>query len=158
MKGTAGNGGTGLKSSSAVLAAGLLHAFIAGAAFGAGWTPCIGPILTAILLMAARSGAGAVAVFYLAVYSLGFAIPFLLAAVFFDFFIKSGRRLHSYLPLIRRISGILLIVIGLTILTGRYSALNVLIQRWIFSYIVWADGRAFPFELFARLLAWLQTF
>ena len=110
---------------------GLPAAFFAGAAFGAGWTPCIGPVLTGILLIAGQSGQTAKAVFYLTLYSAGLALPFLLAAFFFDFFLKHTSRLRFHLPLIRRISGILLVVIGIMILTGRYSALNILVQKWI---------------------------
>ncbi|MDR0496524.1 MAG: cytochrome c biogenesis protein CcdA [Treponema sp.] len=138
--------------------ANIAAAFAAGAAFGAGWTPCIGPILTAILLMAGQSGKTGAAVFYLAVYSAGLALPFILAAVFFDSFLKHGARLRLHLPLIRRISGILLCVIGLMILTGQYSALNILIQKSIFSYIDWAETKALPFRLLANALAWNQKF
>ena len=111
------------------LVRGPIFAFVAGAAFGAGWTPCIGPILAGILLMAGQIGKTASAVFYLAVYSAGLALPFLLAAIFFDFFLKHGSRFRSHLPLIRRISGVLLIIIGLAILSGQYSALNILLQK-----------------------------
>ena len=137
---------------------GVPAAFLAGAAFGVGWTPCIGPILTAILLMAGQSGKTAMAVFYLAVYSAGLALPFLLAALFFDSFLKQASRFRSHLPLIRRISGVLLIVIGIMILSGRYSALNILIQKSIFGYINWAETKALPFRLVANVLAWIQGF
>ena len=132
--------------------------FIAGAAFAAGWTPCIGPILTSILLLAGQSGKTGTAVVYLAVYSAGLALPFLLVALFFDTFLKNAARFRSHLPLIKRISGALLIIIGLMILTGRYSALNILIQKMIFGYIDWAQAKAFPFRLLAQWLAWLQSF
>jgi len=135
-----------------------LAAFIAGAAFGTGWTPCIGPILTGVLLMAAQSGRTGVAAFYLAVYSAGLAVPFLLAALFLDFFIERGSALRKHLPLIRRVSGILLIVIGLMILAGRFSALNILIQKATLSYIYWAEDKVLPFRLLANALSWLQNF
>ena len=137
---------------------GMPAAFVAGAAFGAGWTPCIGPILTGILLMSGQSGKIGSAIFYLAVYSAGLALPFLLAALFFDSFLKHGSRFRKHLPLIRRISGALLVVIGIMILTGRYSAMNILIQKHIFGYIRWADGRALPFRLLADALSWIQKF
>jgi cytochrome c-type biogenesis protein len=133
-------------------------AFVAGAAFGVGWTPCIGPILTAILLMAAQSGKTGIAVFHLAVYSAGLALPFLLAALFFDSFLKNVSRLRSHLTIIKCVSGILLVIIGIMILTGQYSALNILIQKWIFGYINWAETKALPFRLLAGALAWLQKF
>ena len=137
---------------------GVFKAFAAGAAFGAGWTPCIGPILTAILLMAGQSGKTAPAVFYLAVYSSGLAFPFILAAVFFDSFLKRISGLRAHLPLIKKISGVLLICIGILILTGRYSALNILIQKSIFSYINWAETKALPFRYLANVLKWIQGF
>jgi len=137
---------------------GVLTAFIAGAAFAVGWTPCIGPILTSILLMAGHSGSTALAAGYLALYSAGLALPFLLAAVFFDKFLKYGPRFRSVMPLVRRVSGILLIIIGIMILTGHFSALNILIQNQIFVYINWAETQALPFRLLADLLSWLQNF
>ena len=133
-------------------------AFIAGAAFATGWTPCIGPILTGILFMASQSGKTGIAAFYLAVYSAGLALPFLLAAVFFDSFLKHASRLRSHLPLIRRISGILLIIMGIMILSGRYSMLNGLIQKSVLGYINWAETQALPFRLLANALAWVQSF
>jgi cytochrome c-type biogenesis protein len=137
---------------------GILGAFFAGAAFAAGWTPCIGPLLTGILLMAAQSGRAGTAALYLAVYSAGLALPFLGTAVFFDFFLARAAKLRAQLLLIRRISGILLIIIGLLILTGRYTALNALIQRGQFRFIQWAavEGRAPPFQILGRWLSWLQ--
>jgi len=137
---------------------GIPTAFIAGAAFGTGWTPCIGPILTGVLLMASQGGKTGIAVFYLAVYSAGLAMPFLLAALFLDFFIERGSGLRKHLLLIRRISGILLIIIGLMILAGRFSALNILIQKATLSYIYWAEDKAFLFRLLANALSWLQSF
>jgi len=137
---------------------GLPAAFIAGAAFGTGWTPCIGPILTAILLMAGQGGKTGTAVFYLLVYSAGLAIPFIVAALFLNSFLKHGERLRSHLLLIRRISGILLVVIGVMILLGRYSALNGLIQKQVSGYIAWAETKAFPFRLLANALVWIQGF
>ena len=133
-------------------------AFFAGAAFGAGWTPCIGPVLTGILTLAGQGGQIPRAVFFLAVYSAGLALPFLLAALFFDVFLKGASRLRPRMRLIQRISGILLIIIGIMILTGRYSALNMLIQRWIFDYINWAEDKALLFRLLADILSWQQGF
>jgi cytochrome c-type biogenesis protein len=137
---------------------GVFAAFLAGAAFGAGWTPCVGPILTSVLLMAAQDGKTGTAVFFLAVYSAGLAVPFILAALFLDFFIERGSTLRKHLPLIRRVSGILLIIIGLMILAGKYSALNILIQKTTLSYIYWAEDKALPFRLLANALSWLQNF
>jgi cytochrome c-type biogenesis protein len=109
---------------------GFAGAFLAGAAFGAGWTPCVGPVLAGILLLAGQSGSLARAALYLALYSAGLALPFLGAAFFFDRFAAGTARLRKHLPLIRRISGALLVLIGVLILSGRFHALNALFQRW----------------------------
>ena len=133
-------------------------AFIAGAAFGTGWTPCIGPVLAGILLIAGQSGQTLKAAFYLALYSAGLALPFLLAAVFFDFFMKGAVRFRSHLRLIQRVSGILLILMGTMILLGQYSALSEVVENWIFDYIDWAETKALPFRLLAGFFAWKHTF
>ncbi|MDR1319700.1 MAG: cytochrome c biogenesis protein CcdA [Treponema sp.] len=134
----------------------IVETLLAGMAFGAGWTPCVGPILGSILLLAGQSGKTLNAVLYLAAYSAGLGLPFLLAAVFFSHFLKTTAKLRAHIPLIRRISAVLLIIIGLFMLTGRYQALNIVIQKWQGNYIIWAEDKALPFRLFAEWLLRLQ--
>jgi cytochrome c-type biogenesis protein len=109
---------------------GMIGAFLAGGAFGAGWTPCVGPVLAGILLLAAQSGGIPKAVLYLAFYSVGLGLPFLLASAFFNAFVRASAKLRSHLPLIRRISGALLIVIGVLIVTGHFQALSAMTAKW----------------------------
>jgi cytochrome c-type biogenesis protein len=116
---------------------GIAGAFLAGAAFGAGWTPCVGPVLSGILLLAASappggdaSGGIPRAALYLVCYSAGLGLPFLLASAFFSAFLRVSVKLRARLPLIRRISGVLLIGIGVLIITGRYQALNAVTAGW----------------------------
>ncbi|MDR0486627.1 MAG: redoxin domain-containing protein [Treponema sp.] len=109
---------------------GIAGAFLAGGAFGAGWTPCVGPVLAGILLLAAQSGGIPRAVLYLVFYSAGLGLPFLLAALFFDTFVKVSAKLRSRLPLVRRVSGVLLIAIGVLIITGRYQMFSALAAGW----------------------------
>ncbi len=101
-----------------------LGSFVVGMAFGAGWTPCIGPMLASILLLAAQSGSLLRAFILLLVYSAGLAIPFLLTGLFFDrltplmrWFKKRGRE-------IRIGSGILLTALGMLMVSGRLTMLN----------------------------------
>jgi len=109
---------------------GIIGAFLAGGAFGAGWTPCVGPVLAAILLLATSSGSVWRAVLYLVFYSAGLGLPFLLAAFFFSAFVRISAKLRTHLPLIQRISGVLLIVIGVLIIRGDYQAFNNLAAKW----------------------------
>ncbi|MDR1862351.1 MAG: cytochrome c biogenesis protein CcdA [Treponema sp.] len=129
---------------------GITGAFFAGTAFAAGWTPCVGPILTGILLMAGQQGKAGVAALYLACYSAGLALPFLGAAFFFERFLAGAAGLRARLPLLRRISGLVLVFIGVLILTGRFTALNILILKIQYRFIDWAEDQALPFRLLAR--------
>ena len=114
---------------------GIFGAFLMGAAFGAGWTPCIGPLLTSILLLAAQSTQGepggiSRAIMYLFFYSAGLGLPFLLASLFFNFFMKASAKIRKFFPVIRKVSGTLLAIIGLLIITGRYQALSAATFAW----------------------------
>ena len=109
---------------------GYLGTFLVGVTFGAGWTPCIGPVLGGILTMAAARGSMAEGVGLLAVYSAGLAIPFLLCTVLIDWFLASFKRFRPMLPWINRISGALLLVVGVLMLTGSFTTLSALMASW----------------------------
>ena len=94
-----------------------------GMAFGAGWTPCIGPILAGILTMAAASSSWEVGTSLLIAYSAGLAIPFILSALAIDRFMSFFNRIKRWIGWIERGSGILLIGIGGLLLTGSLSVL-----------------------------------
>lgn len=93
---------------------------LVGLAFGAGWSPCIGPILASIITLASARGSALQGGILLAIYSLGFAIPFLLAAQA----LPLVRKLNKYLPLIERIGGVLLILVGVLLLSNAVNALS----------------------------------
>jgi cytochrome c-type biogenesis protein len=110
---------------------GLPGSFILGFAFAFGWTPCIGPILTAILALAATRHTVFQGMFLLAVYSAGLALPFLLTGIGLGQFIKFYGRFRKHLQVVEVASGVLLIIIGVlmafnkfTILSGYLSFLN----------------------------------
>lgn len=102
---------------------GYLGSALVGIAFGAGWTPCIGPVLGGILGLAATSGDVARGMQLLAVYSAGLAIPFLIAAVAVERFLDWFQRFRRYIPWVMRLSGILLIVVGILMVTGEFTRL-----------------------------------
>jgi cytochrome c-type biogenesis protein len=103
---------------------------LVGVTFGAGWTPCIGPVLGGILTLAATRGAVSDGVVLLLVYSLGLAIPFLLAALLLARFLSGARRVGRWLPWVSRISGVLLLVLGIMLLTGTFTTLSGILARW----------------------------
>jgi cytochrome c-type biogenesis protein len=89
--------------------------FVVGVAFGLGWTPCVGPILAGILLIAAQAATLQYGVLLLAVYSLGLGMPFLALGLGFEAVAPRLKRLSPYLPLIERSTGVLLMLLGVVI-------------------------------------------
>lgn len=112
-------------------------AALLGMAFAAGWTPCIGPVLGAILTLAGAGGTLIEGVLLLAVYSLGLGVPFLIAALALEPFVHASARFRRFLPWVERGSGALLLIAGLLMVSGRYTALNSYLIRftpdWLFS-------------------------
>ena len=94
---------------------GYASSFVIGLIFALGWTPCVGPILASILVLAAQAHSLGSGVLLLAMYSLGLGIPFLALGVAFDRFGPALKRLSPYLPLIERVTGALLVVMGVVI-------------------------------------------
>ncbi|MBU1076010.1 MAG: cytochrome c biogenesis protein CcdA [Spirochaetes bacterium] len=103
---------------------GIIGAFLVGIAFGFAWTPCIGPILAGILALASTQATLWKGVILLLVYSLGLGIPFLLTGIFMDYFLKFISRFKKYMAAVKIISGILLIIIGIYMLTGNFNKLG----------------------------------
>ena len=100
---------------------GYLGSVLVGMAFAAGWTPCIGPILGAILGLAATEASLAKGMVLLGAYSLGLAVPFLVAAYAAESFLGWFQRFRRYLPWVQRVSGVLLIVVGVLMATGQFT-------------------------------------
>lgn len=109
---------------------GTLGAIGVGMAFGAGWTPCIGPVLGGILTFAAVRETFWGGVGLLTVYSAGLAIPFLLSALALDRFLVGFRRIRPWLPAIQITSGLLLILVGLLLVTGSFTILATWLIRF----------------------------
>jgi cytochrome c-type biogenesis protein len=101
-----------------------LGAYVLGLAFAFGWTPCIGPILGAILSMAASEGDVARGTTLLGVYAAGLGVPFLLAAMFIHRAMGLMARLKRHMRLIERLMGALLVAVGIALLTGAFTAFS----------------------------------
>jgi cytochrome c-type biogenesis protein len=100
---------------------GLLGAYVVGLAFAFGWTPCIGPILGAILLYASQQETVGQGVVLLSAYSAGLGIPFLLSALAINWFFKGFARLRTRMHAVEVASGVLLVGVGLLLLTDRLT-------------------------------------
>ena len=107
---------------------GYLGSGIVGLAFGAAWTPCVGPILGAILTLAAARSSVGQGIALLGWYAFGLAIPFLLTAVALERFLRWFQRFRPYLPWVERVSGALLIVLGLLLVSDRFTLLAGYLQ------------------------------
>ncbi len=95
-----------------------------GMAFAAGWTPCIGPVLSSILIYAGNMKTFREGLLLLLLYSCGMAVPFILAALTVESFSSYFKRISGYLPLISAVSGILLIFMGLMVIFNKFSLLS----------------------------------
>jgi len=107
---------------------GYLGSVLAGLAFGAGWTPCIGPILGSILLYTSSRADFAQGIWMLLAYSLGLAIPFLVAAWALERFLGWMKRFRRYVGVVEKVAGVLLIAFGLLLLTGTFTLLSGWLQ------------------------------
>jgi len=107
---------------------GLCSAFVMGIIFSAGWSPCVGPVLGAILLLALAAPTIQQSAYYLFAYTLGMALPFFLVALFLENFMVKRGKLQFYLPFFARLSGVLLLLLGILLASGYFQYLTALIQ------------------------------
>jgi len=103
---------------------GYVGSFLVGIVFAAGWTPCVGPILSTILLYASTSKSFATGVLLLTVYSMGLGVPFFLSSLAFNSFLSAFERIKRYMRVITIVSGFFLIGIGILLLTDTFKEIN----------------------------------
>ena len=103
---------------------GYLGSFFVGLVFAAGWTPCIGPILSTILIYASTSKNFTTGVYLLALYSMGLGVPFFLSSLAFNSFLSAFEKIKRYMRAITIISGLFLIGIGILFLTNTFKEIN----------------------------------
>ena len=114
---------------------GYLGSMLVGMAFAAGWTPCIGPVLVAILGLAATSSDLTRGTALLVAYSAGLAVPFLLAALALESFLGWFQRFRRYLPWVMRITGALLVFVGILMATGEFTRLAGWLQQFTPTFV-----------------------
>ena len=109
-------------------ARGFFRSFIVGVTFSLGWTPCIGPVLASILLIASAGGSAFAGVRLLALYSLGLAVPFFVAALLVSRLMGLMQRFGRVVRYISPVLGGLLIAIGILLLSGYWRVINSMLE------------------------------
>jgi cytochrome c-type biogenesis protein len=104
--------------------AGYVGSFLVGVTFAIGWTPCVGPILGAILSLAGTAETFGRGIGLLVAYSAGLGVPFLVSAIALGAFLRFFKRYRPFIPIVERGAGLLLIVVGLLVMTNYYIVLN----------------------------------
>ena len=108
----------------------LAFPLVVGAAFGFGWTPCIGPILGSILALAAIEESINKSILLLSFYSLGLAIPFIISGILIDKFLFFSKSFRKYISTIKKVGGTILLLTGVAILTGQLQVLGFFILEY----------------------------
>lgn len=102
-----------------------------GFLFGTGWSPCIGLVLSSILVLAGQSETMLMGMLMLLIYSLGLGIPFLLVALLWSRSLNKMRRLNKLLPKIQKASGVIMIALGVLLFTGQFRIISAYLARFI---------------------------
>ena len=111
--------------------AGFFGAILVGIAFAFGWTPCIGPILSAILLVASTQETIGEGVQLLASYSAGLGVPFIATSLAINQFLAASARIRKHYHTIEVVSGVLMVIVGVLIFTNKFTV----IARWLTPYL-----------------------
>lgn len=106
-----------------------LGTYLMGISFSLGWTPCVGPILGAVLVTSASSGTEFYGAFLMLVYSLGLMIPFLVMAIASGLVLDKIGALRKHLTLIKRIGGAMVVIMGIILMTNQLTGITVWIER-----------------------------
>jgi len=110
---------------------GFIGTFVVGIAFAAGWTPCIGPILASILMVAATSGQVGEGVALLTVYSRGLGVPFLISGLLFHQFLIAFNRFRKYIHFVEICTGVLLMAVGIMLMFDLMGELTMYLYQWL---------------------------
>lgn len=116
--------------------AGYVGAGVAGIVFGAGWTPCIGPVLGTLLTYASARANLGIGMLLLICYSIGLAVPFLLAAWGTGSFLTTSKKVRRFIPVLEKVSGAILLLAGILLVSGSFSALSAYFARFTPNFLL----------------------
>lgn len=129
---------------------GVLSSLLLGMAFGAGWSPCIGPILASILFLAGNSSTLFSGTVLLLFFSIGLGIPFIFTGIFITKYGDKSKSIKKHMGKIKIFSGILITFIGVFIFFDRMSQINVVLFKWADSFSRWYSVNG---AIFNKILA-----
>jgi cytochrome c-type biogenesis protein len=121
--------------------AGYAGSLLIGATFAAGWTPCVGPVLGAMLMYAGTTDRLADGVTLLAFYSIGLGLPLFASAMGMELFLSSYKRIHRYMGVMSSTSGVFLVVFGLAIYSDSLTLMTSFLERYGIGSYLGTDGR-----------------
>ena len=113
---------------------GLANSFLLGAVFALGWSPCVGPLLGSILLLASTSGTVMEGTFLLAIFSIGLGVPFIITALLIGKAFTAFGKWGNLLSMINKIAGVFLVVIGFLLILGRFSLIHSQFKNYFYNF------------------------
>ncbi|GGA45763.1 cytochrome c biogenesis CcdA family protein [Paenibacillus physcomitrellae] len=103
-------------------------AYILGFTFSFGWTPCIGPVLAAVISLSASGGSWLPGVTYMGIYALGLAVPFLIMSLFSGLLLTRIRAVYKHMNKLKILSGVVLMIMGVLLVTNKLNAITAYFQ------------------------------
>lgn len=107
----------------------LFSAFLLGLTFSFGWTPCVGPVLGAVLVVTSQGGQVLYGGFLMLVYTLGLSLPFLVLALLSNVLLEKMQKMEGILPIIKKVGGALIVLMGLLLLLGQMNQLTIFANK-----------------------------
>lgn len=145
------------KASFKIKQKGFFSSLILGMAFGAGWSPCIGPILASILFLAGNSATLLNGTVLLLFFSMGLGIPFLLSGLFISGFREKSKGIKKHMNKIKIFSGILIVLIGISIFFNKLSNINIILNQTAVQFANWYSIYETPYNIITGTILLIIT-